>query len=196
MDFSQFLNKRKKLRKNKNNLINQKNISTKFLKSKQKQNTGRKKLFNKKLIISFVLLFLLFIILFIAFKIIKPSLFGKTKTETEKELSFDLDFTHKNSKMKKYEEITNKNPNCDLLDPIYLFQERLNKGNLLLCSGEKSKHICYLNYNNPTNDKYLFKDGVICTMENIIIDPSFSRQSSFFYRWSSRYNKSWISFTK
>ena len=177
MDFSQFLNKRKKLRKNKNNLINQKNISTKFLKSKQKQNTGRKKLFNKKLIISFVLLFLLFIILFIAFKIIKPSLFGKSKTETEKELSFDLDFTHKNSKMKRYEELTNKNPNCDLLDPIYLFQERLNKGNLLLCSGEKSKHICYLNYNNPTNDKYLFKDGIICTLENIIIDPSFSRQS-------------------
>ena len=49
-----------------------------------------------------------------------------------------------------------KNLSCDLIDPIYLFQERINKGPIVVCSGEESKHICYQNPHNFNNDIYSF----------------------------------------
>ena len=73
------------------------------------------------------------------------------------------------------EEFKGKNSICDEIDLIYLLKQRIDKGPIEICSGEKSKHICYQNINNHNNDIYARKNGVICTMENIILDPSKSR---------------------
>ena len=78
----------------------------------------------------------------------------------------------------KYEKEFNKNSTCDLMDPIYIFNNRLNNKKIL-CENEFTKHICY-----KENSSYNFanKNGIICLMENIIIDPSKSKQSNYIYK--------------
>ena len=46
-----------------------------------------------------------------------------------------------------------------------------------MCEGKKSKHVCYQNVKNYYNDIFYMKNGVFCEMENIVLDPSKSRQS-------------------
>ena len=72
--------------------------------------------------------------------------------------------------------------NCDEIDPINLFQKRIKNGPINLCIGKNTKHICYSNFNNYYNDIFAHKNGVICLMENIIIDPSKSEQSGITYK--------------
>jgi hypothetical protein len=80
----------------------------------------------------------------------------------------------------------NKRPNnndfCDNLDPIRLFKLRLENGPITICQNEKSKHICYKNNNGYYNKIYFQKDGVICKMENIILDPSKSKHTNIIYK--------------
>ena len=76
---------------------------------------------------------------------------------------------------------TNTNLTCDVLDPINLLKKRIDNGHIELCTGKKSKHICYLNGNNSYNDIFPYKNGIICTMENIVLDPSKSKQSGISY---------------
>jgi len=76
---------------------------------------------------------------------------------------------------------TNTNLTCDVLDPINLLKKRIDNGPIELCTGKKSKHICYLNGNNSYNDIFPYKNGIICTMENIVLDPSKSKQSGISY---------------
>ena len=59
------------------------------------------------------------------------------------------------------------------MDPIFLFEKRLNNKPTTICKNEDSKHICYINNNNI----FSHKNGVICIMKNIILDPSKSKQS-------------------
>ena len=66
----------------------------------------------------------------------------------------------------------NNNKNCDNLDPIKLFNLRLENGPITICQYEKSKHICYQNDNGYYNNIFFEKNGVICKMENIVLDPS------------------------
>ena len=81
----------------------------------------------------------------------------------------------------KYEKKFNNNSTCDLMDPIYIFNLRLKNKPIEICNSQKTKHICYTNNNGEEN--FLdFKNGIICTMENIIIDPSKSRQTGFIYK--------------
>ena len=83
---------------------------------------------------------------------------------------------YKNLKEQKEEE-----PNCSKLDPIYIFSQRLLNNPTIICKNGESNHICYQNTNGYYNDIFFYKNGVICKMENIILDPSKSRQTHYIY---------------
>ena len=75
------------------------------------------------------------------------------------------------------------NMNCDKLDPIYLMGERFKKKSITICKSDYSNHICFKNskyndYNRIARNKY----GVICKSENIILDPSKSKQTNYIYK--------------
>jgi hypothetical protein len=72
--------------------------------------------------------------------------------------------------------------NCDEFDPINVFSKRINNGPINICIGKNTKHICYANINNYYNDIFAHKNGVICLMENITLDPSKSEQSGYSYK--------------
>ena len=63
-----------------------------------------------------------------------------------------------------------------------MLEKRIKNGPINLCIGKNTKHICYSNFNNYYNDIFAHKNGVICLMENIIIDPSKSEQSGISYK--------------
>ena len=74
------------------------------------------------------------------------------------------------------------NMNCDKFDPIYLMGERFKKKPIILCNNKESKHICFqsskYNYYNKISSK---KYGVICSIENLILDPLKSKQTNYIY---------------
>lgn len=74
------------------------------------------------------------------------------------------------------------NDYCDSLDPIKLFNLRLKNEPIIICQNNKSKHICYHNINGNYNDIFYSKDGVICEMENIVLDPSKSNNTNIIYK--------------
>ena len=86
-----------------------------------------------------------------------------------------------NSKNKKIINNINteeNNPKCSELDPINLFSQTLKNKQMIICQNGTSKHICYKNNNNI----YKFKNGVICIMENFILDPSKWKDGKYIYK--------------
>ena len=71
----------------------------------------------------------------------------------------------------KINEVIYEVKNCSDIDPINLFKKRLDNGPIEICKSKTTKHICYGNFNNTFNDIYAHKNGVICLMENIILNP-------------------------
>ena len=61
----------------------------------------------------------------------------------------------------------NENARCNQLDPINMFTKRIQDTPTVLCEKGISKHICYKN----TNSIYASKNGLICIMEDIVLDP-------------------------
>ena len=83
------------------------------------------------------------------------------------------------SKFKKnYIPPKNQNPACDELDPIKLFNIRLKSPSKTICKESKSEHICYLN----NDGKYAGRNGVICKISNIILDPSKWSSGNYTYK--------------
>ena len=70
---------------------------------------------------------------------------------------------------------------CYELEPMHLFELRLNNTPMKICDNEKSNqyHICYV---NSHNDYFYHKNGVTCIMKNIILDPFKSSQTSIIYK--------------
>jgi len=66
---------------------------------------------------------------------------------------------------------------CKDLDPINVFKNRLDR-ELILCKNKKSSHICYRN----DNSELAVKKGVLCKMENIILDPSKWQENGYTYK--------------
>ena len=56
--------------------------------------------------------------------------------------------------------------------PILMLRTRIKSKPVKICDNDLSKHICYKNSNTNINSQFATKDGVICTIENFIIDPS------------------------
>ena len=71
---------------------------------------------------------------------------------------------------------------CNNLDPINMFNIRIKNGLITICENRKSKHICYQNGNEYYNDILWYNNGVICIMENIILNPSKSMKSKHIYK--------------
>jgi len=80
----------------------------------------------------------------------------------------DSSFNYNNSKI---------NSQCLKYDPINMLDKRLKSEPFIMCQNNYSFHICYKESENLLN----IKNGVVCKMENIIIDPSKSRDSGFTY---------------
>ena len=79
--------------------------------------------------------------------------------------------------------IRDENINCDKFDPIFLMGERFKKKPITFCDSKESKHICFQNskynyYNKISRNKY----GVLCKIENFIIDPLKSKQTNYIYK--------------
>ena len=163
MKSNQISNGEKKMKsKEEKNLKEFKNTSLKPKDKKKKQSY----LFYKLLFISFFVFCSAFII------------FGKFRKINNYEIVF-APYSNESKYLKYEEEFKNSNSVCDRYDPINLFKLRIDNGPIPICSGKKSKHICYQNIHNYYNDIYSHKQGVICIMENIILNPSKYEQSGF-----------------
>ena len=69
-------------------------------------------------------------------------------------------------------------PTCEELDPIYLFNKRLQVEPTTICQNGKSNHICY----RDDNPLFASPNGVICKMENIILDPSKWKEGGYTFK--------------
>ena len=147
----------------------QRKKNLKSLSQKEKKSSQIKSYFTIKLLI-------IFFFIISSFFLIKIKKNVNISVENSKNFNYEKEYS-------SYErEYKNSDPNCEALDPIRIFKLRIDKGPIVICSGEKTKHICYQNPNDHFNDIFDHRDGVICTMENIVLDPSHSRQSGLSYK--------------
>ena len=87
-----------------------------------------------------------------------------------------------------YENITNiyinfktpegENPKCKELDPINLFEQRLQIDPEILCKSENSIHFCYKNQLGI----FVPKHGLFCKMQNFVLDPSKWKDNGYEYK--------------
>ena len=105
-------------------------------------------------------------------------------------LSFFKDNIHNNQ---IYTEFINKyinnefynkdNGKCNQLDPIYVFIQRFKRNPFTICKNNKSYHICFQSSKYDYYNKlYRFPYGVICLMNNFILNPSQSLQTNLTYK--------------
>ena len=91
--------------------------------------------------------------------------FNHKKTFQEKNLSIQKDNTTKSlslieqiyKSLDTYETIYNKRE-CNSLDPINIFKQRLNSNASILCENGNSKHICY----KDDNPIFVAQNGASC----------------------------------
>ena len=79
---------------------------------------------------------------------------------------------------------------CVDFDPIKMINKTLNNKPKVICQYEKSNHICYPN----TYPRMFEKKGIICKMENIILDPSKWRDGGVIYKGPINISKGNIPF--
>ena len=113
----------------------------------------------------------LIIISFIFFSIINNKSFRRRNNgDTIKEFQKLL-----NSSFNNGDSIINSK--CLKYDPINIFEKRLKTEPFIICQNNQSTHICY----KENENLIAIKNGLVCKMENIIIDPSKSKDSGFIY---------------
>ena len=98
-------------------------------------------------------------------------------------ISFIFIFKNNNKIWNVNENETEKedDKNCYELDPIFLFEKRIKNKSTTICKNGNSEHVCYFNSRKNYNDSFSHNNGVICTMKNVILDPSKSQQSGYTY---------------
>ena len=69
-------------------------------------------------------------------------------------------------------------PSCEELDPINLFNKRLQVQPTTICQNGESYHICY----KDDNELFASPNGVLCKMKNIILDPSKWKEGGYIYK--------------
>ena len=132
-------------------------------------------------LIFLVLFFILIFISIIIFYLFK--LKGKKFIPAVKPSELRIISDKKPEKYRKYEVNENNNDSkCNSLDPINIFKIRLKNGPIEICNEKNTKHICYINHEGYYNDIFANKNGSLCLMENIIIDPSKSSQTGLIYK--------------
>ena len=106
--------------------------------------------------------------------------------EFENIINIIIDKDNKEESRIKLEELKNEinnstneeEPSCEEFDPINIFNKRLQVKPTTICQNGKSNHICY----KDGNEIFVAKNGVICKMENIILDPSKWKDGGFIYK--------------
>ena len=68
----------------------------------------------------------------------------------------------------QFEENYDFNHMCIEMDPIYMFDQRIELGRDILCRSENTTHFCY----KSNIENYYSEKGVICKMKNFTLDPS------------------------
>ena len=107
----------------------------------------------------------------------------KTENKPQEQINKQLDVVKENKnkesdKSDKSDNIQDDDLLCNELDPINIFSGRLKENPLTICKSGISKHLCYKN----SNHIFVAKNGVICKMENIILDPSKWTDGGFIYK--------------
>ena len=178
-------------------------------KNKSSKNESPKKLLNKiikdRVIIYFILLIIIFIIISIIiyfylnkrnnnhdssfYKNINQEASANNDINQEEPFNNGIDQEQLDSPLNQddnfipqNELIIRKKVSCDKLDPLNMFDLRIKKGPIVICKNKESKHICYQNNEGIFNDAIWHKNGAICTMENIILDPSKAEKTEFIYK--------------
>ena len=72
----------------------------------------------------------------------------------------------------------NSDSRCNQYDPINLFSKRLKTKPITVGQNGDSKHICY----QEESRIFVMKRGVVCKIENIVLDPSKWRDNGFLYK--------------
>ena len=153
----------------KKNLVLNVQYKNKFKTNKKFEGWRSKKKEIKTFISSFtkimIIFCFLFLLIFFNFKLVKIKKI----------------FNNNYRRYEKYEKNYIGNSTCHLLDPINIFDVRLKNGPIEICNQKNTKHICYINPRGFYNDIFANKDGVLCIMENIVLDPSKLVQTNFVY---------------
>ena len=155
-----------------------------IIKNELSTNESSKKLSNKTIKLIFFILWIIIIIITL--------IINYNKRKINQELYFNSSFNQESSF--NFEEYINKekedernkktknNHNCNQFDPINMFNLRIKNGPKIICQNEESKHICYQNNDGYYNDVLWHKNGALCIMKNIILDPSKAEKTSYIYR--------------
>ena len=101
-----------------------------------------------------------------------------TKNTIENNINETSTNKGENSNWIEYIVPIDENERCKDLDPINVFKNRLDSEPVILCKNEKSSHICYRN----NNYELAVKNGVLCKMDNIILDPSKWQENGYTYK--------------
>ena len=92
-------------------------------------------------------------------------------------------YTKINHKYVEDEFYIKENNKCNELDPIYVFSQRFKRNPFDICKSNKSQHKCFQSSKyDHYNKLYRFPFGVICLMDNFILDPSKSLQTNLTYK--------------
>ena len=153
--------------------------------NKIKKISKEQKKFNFFIIIKYIIL--LIVLLYICdIQMKKTNKVNKDKNDNNNDNRDSIDenfLINENKKMDAlFQEEDKIIENCEEIDPINLFEKRIKNGPINICLEKNTKHICYANNNNYYNEIFAHKNGVICLMENITLDPSKSEQSGFSYK--------------
>lgn len=154
-------------------------VNKKYSKIKKKREKKRK---IAKIIISIIWLLFIIIIIFISIKSIKKvpksipflrNIFINKNNSIINNNTLSQNYSLINNSNITFNEIkNNKESTCNILDPIFMLGERLNTTPLQICENQLTKHICYSTKNVKNVHSMATKDGVICKIENMVIDPS------------------------
>jgi hypothetical protein len=94
------------------------------------------------------------------------------ENEKENDKNKDKEKDKRKDNEKEKEVKVNDSKECVNLDPILMLKARIKSKPVKICDNKSTKHICYKNSNTNINYQYATRDGVVCTIENFIIDPT------------------------
>ena len=171
-----------------NNSITNTNIKEKNISIKLKSNTKRKDEYLKTFLFLFTsFLFLVKIgliqyILSITYPPMKEKLipiidFHTPKEKSQNENKNNIEFNI----IPEYEVPDDENELCKVIEPFEIMRDRFKVSPIDFCRSSKSNHVCYINNLNY----FIVQRGVICKMQNVVIDPSKWKDDGYTYNGPS-----------
>ena len=171
-----------------NNSITNTNIKEKNISIKLKSNTKRKDEYLKTFLFLFTsFLFLVKIgiiqyILSITYPPMKEKLipiidFHTPKEKSQSENKNNIEFNI----IPEYEVPDDENELCKVIEPFEIMRDRFKVSPIDFCRSSKSNHVCYINNLNY----FIVQRGVICKMQNVVIDPSKWKDDGYTYNGPS-----------